>query len=243
MKRMILLLLVAQGAFAQHEYIVPLTGSANGIDADHAAVTSILNPAARTAALRVTGVYPVFAGSACDVAFPAQLAPRGKGGISVPSGCLAAVSIESTEPLAIETKIHSHLRRTDCAIFDVQAIRAGTEWIPFAAEALTYGEFDETVGLRANLLLINPNAFHLRVRIELHRPEANGASRVDTIVVEPQSTILHPLAAVPLPGSSSRIVSGHHDVILSADGRFWAGVSSLTANGGNHFAEAVALEP
>jgi hypothetical protein len=248
MKRAVLLLLFAPSLFAQHQYIIPMVGSAPGIDADHYAGASILNPTARTAHIRVTGVYPVFGPPQCNVQVPQELVPRGREGIVFPVNCpgrpLAAVSIESDEPLVVKTFITSFLRRFDVQIHDVQQIDAGTAWVPIGVEALTSGEFDEEHGLRANLLLINPNAYALRVRIEVNRPEAGVPARVETLVVAPQTTILHPLAAVPVPPQPfPTIVTGHHDVLLSADGPFWAGVSSLTTNGGNHFQEAVALEP
>ena len=248
MKRAVLLLLLAPSLFAQHEYIIPMVGSAAGIDADHHAAASVLNPTARTAHIRVTGVYPVFGDSPCEVQVPQELAPRSRGGIGFGVNCsgkrLAAVSIASDEPLVVENTVTSFLRRLECQIHDVQDLDAGTAWVPIAVEALTYGEFDESVSLRANLLLINPNAYALRVRVEVRRPEANGGFRVETLVVAPHTTILHPLAAVPLAASPFPIiVSGHHDVLVSADGPFWAGVSSLTSRGGNVFREAIALEP
>ena len=247
MKHLVLLLLLAPAAFAQHEYIIPLVGSAPGIDADHYAGADVLNPTARTAHIRVTGVYPVYPGQLCELDVPAELAPRSRGGIGFHFTCaarqLAAVTIESDEPLVVKNTITSFLRRFDVTIADVQRIHAGTAWIPFAAEAVTSGQLDERFGMRANLLLINPNAFALRVRIGLTRPEAN-ASREETIVVAPQSTILYPLRAVPMPVTGQpTIVTGHHEIILAADDRFWAGVSSVTTSGGNHFEEAVPLEP
>lgn len=247
MKRAVLLLLLAPSLFAQHEYIIPILGSAPGIEADHYASASVLNPTARTAHIRVTALYPLSADQPCQVTAPAELAPRRRAVIgffpNCPPGQLAAITIESDERLVVETTITSLLRRASGPIHDVQQVGAGTAWIPFAAEALAYGEFDENVGLRANLLLINPNAFFLRVRIHLHRPEAN-ASREETLVVAPHSTILHPLRAVPMPPSQfPRIVTGHHEITLAADDRFWAGVSSITTTGGNHFEEAVPLEP
>ncbi len=243
---LLLLLLVAPSLFAQHEYIIPIIGSAAGIEANHFAEADVLNPTARTAHIRVTGVFPVHP-IQCEPVVPAELAPRSRGAIGFHFTCpvrqLAAVTIESDEPLVVKTSILSSLRRFDVSIHDVQQIDAGTAWIPFAAEALTYGELDERVGLRANLLLINPNAFGLRVRVALHRPEAN-ASREETLLVAPRSTVLHPLPSVPMPATGfPTVVSGHHDILVSADGRFWAGVSSITTSGGNHFEEAVPLEP
>jgi hypothetical protein len=246
MKRLVLLLFLAPSLFAQHEYIIPIVGSAAGIEADHFAEADVLNPTARTAHIRVTGVYPVYPAQQCEPVVPAELAPRSRGGVGFHFTCpvrqLAAVTIESDEPLDVKTSITSFLRLSDVTISDVQQIRAGT-WIPFAAEALAYGELDEQLGLRANLLLINPNPFGLRVRVALHRPEAN-ASREETLNIAPRSTILHPLPAVSMPATGfPAVLTGHHDVIVSADGRFWAGVSSITTNGGNHFEEAIALKP
>ena len=246
MKRIVLLLLFAPSLFAQHEYIIPIIGSATGIEADHYAEADVVNPTARTAHIRVTGVYPVFAAAPCEPAVPAELAPRSRGAIAFPFNCperqLAAITIESDEPLVVKSAISSFVRRPGGAIGDIQQIRAGG-WIPFAAEALSYGEFDERLGLRANLLLINPNAFGLRVRVGLYRPEAD-ASREETLNVAPRSTILYPLPSVPMPVTGfPTILTGRHEVIVSADGRFWAGVSSITPHGGNHFEEAVPLEP
>ena len=247
MKRAVLLLFLAPSVFAQHEYIIPMIGSATGIEADHFAGASVLNPTARTAHIRLTAVYPVFAGQPCHPQVPQELAPRSRARIGFPVGCpdnqLAALSIESDEPLVVESTIESFLRRFDVQIHDVQKIDAGTAWVPIGVEALSYGEFDEQVGLRANLLFINPTAYPLRARVEVIRPEAGGRSIVETLVVAPLSTILHPLAAVPMPPGFPTIVTGHHEVLLSADGAFWAGVSSITTNGGNHFQKAVALEP
>ena len=244
MKRLILLFVLAPAALAQHEYIIPMIGTARGVDADHFAAASVLNPTARTAHIRVTAVYPVYPTQQCEIEAPAELAPRSRGSIRFRSDCpvsdLAALTIESDERLVVETSITSSLRRL-VVLHDVQQVAAGTAWIPFAVEALAYGEFDDDTR-RANLLLINPNAFGLRVRIELHRPEAN-ASRVETLVVAPRSTILHPLAPVPVPPSFPTILTGHHEILVAADDRFWAGVSSLTTTGGNHFEEAVPLEP
>lgn len=246
MKRLLLLLFLAPSLFAQHEYIIPILGSAVGIEAEHYAEADVVNPTARTAHIRVTGVYPVYPAPQCEPVVPAELAPRSRGTIGFHFTCavrqLTAITIESDEPLVVKTSITSFLSRPGCPIADVQQIRAGT-WIPFAAEALTRGEFDDRVGLRANLLLVNPNAFELRVRVGLHRPEAN-ASREETLLVAPRSTILYPLPSVPMPNTGfPTVVTGHHDVIVSADGRFWGGVSSITTNGGNHFEEAIALEP
>lgn len=245
MKRLalVLLLLLAPSLFAQHESIIPIIGSVSGADAEHYAVADVLNPTGRTAHLRVTGVYSLNPGLQCQPAVPAELAPRSRGEIICSSGALAAITIESDEPLVVKTTITSFLRRPDCSIVDVQQIDAPAGWIPFASEAVTSGQLDERFGMRANLLLINPNAFALRVRIELRRPEAN-ASREETIVVAPQSTILYPLRAVPMPVTGQpTIVTGRHEIILAADDRFWAGVSSVTTNGGNHFQEAIPLEP
>lgn len=246
MKRLLLLLFLAPSLFAQHEYIIPILGSAAGIEADHYAEADVVNPNARTAHLRVTGVYPVYPDQQCEPLVPAELAPRSRTRIGFHFTCpvrqLAAITIESDEPLVVKTSITSYLRRFDVNVTDVQQIRAGT-WIPFAAEALAYGEFDDRVGLRANLLLVNPNAFELRVRVALHRPEANG-SREETLLVAPRSTMLYALPSVPMPNTGfPTVLTGHHDVLVSADGRFWAGVSSITTNGGNHFEEAIALEP
>lgn len=246
MKRILLLLCLAPSLFAQHEYIIPMIGSAAGLDADHYAAADVLNPTARTAHIRVTGVYPVYP-LQCEPVVPAELAARSRAQIGFGSTCpvrqLAAITIESDEPLVVKSSITSIIPRPGCTIADVQQIDAGTAWVPFGAGAVTYGELDEQVGLRANLLLINPNAFYLRVRVELHRPEAN-ASREETLLVAPHATILHPLAAVPMPSTGfPSVVSGRHDILVTADGRFWAGVSSITTNGGNHFEEGVALEP
>lgn len=246
MKRAVLLLLFAPSLFAQHEYIIPMIGSVKGAEADHFARASVLNPTARTAHLRVTGIYPAIVGP-CHVQVPETLAPRSRGHIGFIPNCsagqLAALSIESDEPLVVGSTITSVVQRPGVQIHDVQQIDAGTAWVPIGVDALSYGEFDDELGLRANLLLINSVAYPLRVRVEVRRPEAGGGSRVENLVVAPRSTILHPLTAVPMPPGFPTIVTGHHDVILSADGAFWAGVSSITTNGGNHFKEAVALEP
>lgn len=162
MKRILLLLFLAPSLFAQHEYIIPILGSAAGIEAEHYAEADVVNPTARTAHIRVTGVYPVYPAPQCEPLVPAELAPRSRGTIGFHFTCpvrqLTAITIESDEPLVVKTSITSFLSRTGCPIADVQQIRAGT-WVPFAAEALARGEFDDRVGLRANLLLVNPNAF------------------------------------------------------------------------------------
>lgn len=246
MKRLLLLLFLAPSLFAQHEYIIPILGSVQGLDGSHYAEADVLNPTARTAHIRLTGVFPVFAGTQCEPAVPAQLAPRSRGAVVFPFTCppgqLAAVTIESDEPLVVKTTITSFSVRNGVAIADVQQIEAGT-WIPFAAEGLAYGEFDERIGLRANLVIINPNAFGMRVRVDLYRQEAN-ASREETLLLAPRSTTIYPLPSVPVPDTGfPAVLTGRHEVIVSADGKVWAGVSSITPNGGNHFEEAIPLEP
>lgn len=247
MKRLLLLLFLAPSLFAQHEYIIPILGSVEGLDGRHYAEADVLNPTARTAHIRLTGVYPVFAGSRpCEPAIPLLMPPRSRGAIVFPFTCaagqLGALTIESDEPLVVKTTITSFSRRNDAGITDVQQIEAGT-WIPFAAEGLAYGEFDERIGLRANLILINPNAFGMRVRVDLYRREAN-ASREETLLLAPHSTTIYPLPSVPMPETGfPTVLTGRHEVLVSADGKLWAGVSSLTPNGGNHFEEAIPLEP
>ena len=108
MKRAVLLLLFAPSLFAQHEYIIPIIGSAKGFDADHVAGASVLNPTARTAHIRLTGIYPLSVGP-CHVQVPETLAPRSRGHIGFIPNCstsqLAALTIESDEPLVVESTI------------------------------------------------------------------------------------------------------------------------------------------
>lgn len=84
------------------------------------------------------------------------------------------------------------------------------------------------------------------VEARLYRPELQ-ASRTDTFEVPPATVRLFRLAAVDdpkprIPGEP-RAVSGHHDVVLKGNGRYWAGASSLNTYGGNAFRKAIPLEP
>lgn len=240
---MIALVLAAVLA-ADHRYIIPLIGSAQGPSASHYARGMMLNPTARTATVRRVGLFP----SACAMTETWQIPPHGRleVGFPITSNCsgVAAVEVVSDEPLHVTGSVLTFLDWPS-AVMDRQEFEVPTDWIDAGQEAVTSGVAMEIAPYRMNLLVINPNPEPLVVEATVDRSEYD-ATRVDTFEVPPATVRLFAIEPVANPREPSpfpHVISGEHDITVRANRRFWAGASSVDLWGGNVFRKAIPLEP
>ena len=230
---------------ADHHYIIPLIGNSYGIPASHLATATMLNPTSRPATVRRTGLYPA---DCTKMTQSWLLAPHSSVEVAWPydsncHGTLAALTVVSDEPLYIRGSILTH-GFMPAWIMDTQEYDAPTAWIEAGVEAVTSGVTIDG-GHRTNLLVINPNPEPLQVEVHVYRSEFD-AFRTDAFEVPPATLRLFPIAPVanPDPPTGEPIaVTGHHDIVVKANGRFQAGASSVNTYGGNVFRKAIPLEP
>ena len=226
--------------------IIPVIGESTGHRAQHRARALVFNPTPRTAIVRKVDVYPLSLNSACRIPQEWSVPPRQTESIEIndsfcgPIG-LTALSIASDEPVVVQNEVVSHFQ--DTTVTDVQLFEAPAQWIEAGMEAMTSATVQPARNLRGNLLVINPNDFVLVVQMHVQRRDAPGPSRDETFEVAPHSSRLHSIEYIPNPHPDYPLgFDWSHEITLAANGRFWAGASSIDENGGSYFYEAVALE-
>ena len=235
------------------EIIIPILGSSSGHQARYFATATVFNPTPRTAIVRRAALYPLTLHPGCTLpaewsvpshrAITIQFEGTSTCGGLLPVG-LTALSITSEEPVVVTNHVVSNFLET--GVVDRQRIEEPTQWIEADVEAVTGAEIEPAFRYRANLLVINPNDFTLVVRMQVRRGDRTGPTREETIDVPPRSSRLHPIEYIrnPLYDYPDYPFGLHnlHEITLVANGRFWAGASSINDEGGCDFRKAIPLQ-
>ncbi|HEX7154771.1 MAG TPA: hypothetical protein VF618_25025 [Thermoanaerobaculia bacterium] len=218
----------------QYTYIVPVYGSARGVDADFEALVIITNLARVEANVRIG---EIFSAGNCQAPATTQFKLAGADSrlfIELFCSGLAAFTFISDQPLFITNDIVGKAF-APLELTTRQGIDIRSEWLQGNRTYLFPNVEIETTGdnrARANLFLVNPNATPIQVAVTTRRPTATVpkyAINATVVTVPAKSLIVHALAYVEEPSTCdiAQLCSVNHQVLVESSAQFYGGVSSL----------------
>jgi hypothetical protein len=226
---------VAAG-YADRLYIVPVFATrVVGASGQSTALVHVLNPGPSVANVTILDIYANGGILDCPLAPDTQTLTPLESRDDIRPFCganvVAAFTISSDRPLVITDDIQT----AGSGHFEHQSVRVLTDWLPANRRVLVPNVTVVNGGSsRTNLFLVNPNSFQITVSVRLV-PALPGPARaaLDLIFDVPaKTTVVRPLPdnSIICPGPPQPGCSAPQDVLVQANGIFYAGASWLQDN-------------